>query len=318
MYTLFRLAIIVIPRMPHWLVLFLSKVTGLLVWVVARKSRDAATKNMIHVLGPQVLVTRAGKRRLRRTVQRMFQNNVRNYLEVFRLPYLRPETIRDSMQIDNLEDLDAALALGKGVILFSAHLGPFDYMVQLATVIGYKVTIPVEPLKDQRMLDLMLNLRRSRGVEYVPLNGSSTMRTIISALRRNQIVLITADRAIQGESVEKPFFGSMARLPIGPAMLSQRTGAALVGGFGWHTPGERPPMHGQIVPISLALPQEERKNTDVLMGRVVETLEQFIKAHPEQWMVFAPLWVDEQEADLSHPPALVQHPTPGASLPDTF
>ena len=304
MYRLFRFAAIVIPRMPHWLVHFLSRVAGLLVWLVAKKSRDAATRNMIHVLGPQVLATRAGRRRLRRTVQKMLQNNVRNYTEVFTLPSLRPETIRDSMQIDNLEDLDAALALGKGVILFSAHLGPFDYMMQLATVLGYKVTIPVEPLKDQRMLDLMLNLRRSRGVEYVPLNGSSTMRTIISALRRNQIVLITADRAIQGESVEKPFFGSMAHLPIGPVILSQRTGAALVGAFGWRAPGERPPMHGQIVPISLALPEEERKNTDVLMERVVETLEQFIKAHPEQWMVFTPLWVDQQVPDALETPAL--------------
>ena len=61
------------------------------------------------------------------------------------------------------------------------------------------------------------------------------MRTIIKALRNNQIVLITADRAVEGESVEKLFFGEPARLPIGPVALSQRTGAALVGACGWYT-----------------------------------------------------------------------------------
>jgi len=288
MYYLFRFAAAILPWMPRWLVLPLSRVIGLIVWLTAREARRQATRNMIHVLDAHVLETRAGRRRLRRTVQGMFQQNVRNYLGVFSLPYLRPETLLRNVDVDGAEHLDAALARGKGAILFSAHIGPFDYLAQWISIKGYSLTIPVERLKDQRMLDLMLELRRSHSIHYIPLGGNAPLRTIIQALRNNEFVLITADRSVQGESVEKPFFGAPAHLPIGPVTLSQRTGAALIGAFGWHASRTR--IEGRFVPVSLELTEEERANTDMLLSGMIKTLEQFISAHPEQWVVFAPIW----------------------------
>lgn len=291
MYNLFRLASVVLPRLPRWLLFALSSVIGIIAWLVASKARKQATANMIHVLGPEVLATRAGRRRLRRTVRGIFQNSVRNYLEVFSLPYVQPEWIERTIHIDGVEHLEAALALGKGVILFSAHLGPFDYLAQWLSVRGYQTTIPVEHLKDERMLNLMLRLRRSKGVHFIPLGGSAPLRTIIQALRKNQLVLITADRAVQGESVDKPFFGAIARLPLGPVALSQRTGAPLVGGLGWHISRTR--IGGEFIPLSLDLTEEERANTDTLMCGLIERLERVIKAHPAQWVVFSQVWVNE-------------------------
>src|SRR5712692_6030151 len=131
MYQLLRFASIIVPRLPHWLMPALVKMIGLAAWLIARKARKQATINMIHVLGPEVQTTRAGRRQLRRTVQSMFQNNVRNYLELFSLPHLQLETfMRHFEQIDGIEYIEGALALGKGAILYSAHFGPFDYMVQ--------------------------------------------------------------------------------------------------------------------------------------------------------------------------------------------
>jgi KDO2-lipid IV(A) lauroyltransferase len=117
------------------------------------------------------------------------------------------------------------------------------------------------------------------------------MRTIIQALRNNQIVLITGDRAVQGESVEKPFFGADARLPLGPVALSQRTGAPLVGAFGWHA--SRTLIDGEFVPLTLGLPEDERNNTDALMNGLIARMERIIKAHPEQWVVFSPIWTTD-------------------------
>lgn len=295
MYNLFRLGTIVIPRLPRWFILALSLMAGTIAWLVAAKARKQATLNMIHVLGPEIKSTRAGRRRLRRTVRGMFQNSMRNYLEVFYLPYERPETIPRRMpDIHGMEHLEQALALGKGVILFSAHFGPFDYLAQWFSAKGYQLTIPVERLKDERMLKLMVSLRSSKGVNFVPLGGSAAMRTILQTLRNNQIVLITGDRAVQGESVEKPFFGANARLPIGPVSLSLRTGAPLVGAFGWHA--SRSTIGGEFVPLTLELPPEERKNTDALMDGLIQRMEQIIKAHPEQWVVFSPVWITHSDS----------------------
>lgn len=295
MYNLFRLGTILIPRLPRPLILALSLMAGTVAWLVAAKARKQATLNMTHVLGPGILSTRAGRRKLRRTVRGMFQNSMRNYLEVFYLPYERPETILRRMpDIIGIEHLEQALALGKGIILFSAHFGPFDYLAQWFSARGYQLTIPVERLKDERMLKLMVSLRSSKGVNFVPLGGSAPMRTIIQALRNNQIVLITGDRAVQGESVERPFFGANARLPSGPVSLSLRTGAPLLGAFGWHA--SRSTIGGEFVPLTLQLPQEGRKNADVLMNGLIARMERIIKAHPEQWVVFSPIWITDSDS----------------------
>jgi len=292
MYRLYRFASIVIPRLPARIVLVLSGVIGFLSWLFARKARRQATINMLHVLGPQVRETRAGRKKLRRAVRKMFLYSARNYLDTFRLPTLEPGKVRERVKHRaGLEHLDEALARGKGVIFFSGHFGPFEYVAQWFAVNNYTLTIPVEHLADERMLELMLKLRRGQGVQFVPLGGSAALRTMIQALRKNQIVLITIDRTLQGESVERPFFGAPASFPLGPVSLALRTGAALVGAFGWYMPDNS--IGGQLVPVSLALNEEERTDPEKLIDKMVETLEENIRARPEQWVMFAPVWTKE-------------------------
>ena len=305
MYYLLRLAASVIPRLPRRLVYWLGDVVALIAWLVARKARRQASENMLYVLGGQdeqtrrFLQTRAGRKRLRRVVRGMFRQNVSNYLNLFLLPSIKPETILQSMEVQGFEHLRQALAAGKGVIFFSAHFGPFDYLSQWLAVQGFEVTIPVEQLADARTLELILRLRRSKGIQYVPLGGSAALRGMLQALRNNQVVLITADRAVQGESEFVPFFGAPARLPLGVAQLAQRTGAAVLGGFGWRNGRKQNPiLSGEIVPVSQALPPEQRKQIEPLQHGIVSCMERFIGAHPDQWVVFAPVWVAPQAREM--------------------
>jgi KDO2-lipid IV(A) lauroyltransferase len=293
MYYLFRLATALVPRIPRRLFPAFSALFGWFAWLFAGRVRRQAMINMEHVLGPDLPTAWSGRRLQRRLVRGMFTHSVHNYLEEFSMQTISEQEVLESMAVAGEEHIREALALGRGALLFSAHFGPFSYMSQWLAARGYEMTIPVEQLRDKRMLDLMLKLRRSHGVQYLPLGESATMRALLQALRKNQLVLITADRAVVGQSVEVPFFGAPARLPAGLANLSQRTGAPLVGAFGWRTrtiPGKQ--IEGLILPVSLALPEEQRKQTEVLQTKIVETLERVIEAHPEQWVVFSPVWTD--------------------------
>lgn len=290
MYWMFRLAVLLLPRLPRRLVLALGNMLGILAWLLASKARKQATANMRQIFGSQGQKNQTCRRQLRRTVRRMFQYSSRNYLDAFLLPSLETDDLLRRIHIHGLEHLKAALAFGKGVILFSAHLGPFNELIHWLAISGYPTTVPVERLHDERILMLMLNLRRSQGINFIPLGGSAPLRALFSALQHNQIVLITADRAIEGRFVEKPFFGATARLPLGPVQLAQRTGAILVGAFGWYSAGMC--IEAQFVPLSLTLPEKQRENEEQLMDRMVEQLEQFIGAYPEQWVVFSPVWTN--------------------------
>lgn len=296
-YYCFLWASRVVPRLPRWLLRILPDIIGPLAWLFGVRARRQATINALHVLGPETRRTAAGRRRLRRVVRGMFRNSMSNYLEAFLLPTLSSQEVLHRVYGEHLEYLDEALALGKGVILCSVHFGPFEYMVQWFAAHGYQVVIPVENLKDQRLLHLMLELRRSCGLNPIPVGGSAPMRAILQALRQNQIVLILADRAIEGESVVKDFFGAPARLPIGPVNLSIRTGAPLVGAMGWHSSRRR--ISGTFIRLSLALSEEERRQPDVLEEKLLREFERFIRARPEQWVVFSPIWEEQKNQEIA-------------------
>lgn len=288
MYRLYRFASIVIPRLPRSVVRLLSLLIGLAAWLFARGARKQARLNMTRVLAGQA----ADRKKLRRTVRKMFLYSAQNYLEALRLPYLKPEEIEQRIiQKEGLEHLDAALAHGKGAIITTAHFGPFEYVAQWFVVNKYNLTIPVEHLKDERMLELTVKLRSGQGVQFVPLGGSGAVRAMISTLRKNQLVIIPVDRAIQGESVEIDFFGAPARLSLGPVSLAIRTGAMLLVAVGWYLPHNK--IGGCVVPVSLALSEDERKDPDKLMQKIVEALEANIRARPEQWVMFSPIWTKE-------------------------
>lgn len=296
MYTLFLFAIKIIPWLPGWLLEGIARIAGLVAWFIATKAREQATRNMLHVLGSQVLDTPMGRRKLRSTVQTMFYNNVLNYLTMFSLSARKPARIMRELHIEGREHFDAAFAVGKGVIISSAHIGPFNYLFQWVSLSGYDLTLPVEQLKDPRMLDLITGLRGKHGTHVLPLQGSAGMRTLFQKLRSNKAILLTADRAIEGQSSEMTFFGATARLPVGVAQLAKRTGATIVGACGWRTPGGE--IYGRFFPISLALSEEQIMDTDEIQRTIVALLEQNIAEHPDQWMAFAPVWTERPKRKM--------------------
>jgi lauroyl/myristoyl acyltransferase len=109
----------------------------------------------------------------------------------------------------------------------------------------------------------MLSLRRRYGVQYVPLHGASTIRTLLQQLRARRIVLITADRVVQGSSVEVSFFNAKERLPWGPVALALRSGTPFIGAFGWYDRDQH--IYGALVSITLRLLEERRSDPEAVI-----------------------------------------------------
>jgi lauroyl/myristoyl acyltransferase len=260
-------------------------------WLLARRQRKHITANVTQVLGPSLPHTLFGFTQTQRIVRRVFCNCIRNYLDLLALPSVKLQEIVANLDVKGVENLEAALALGRGVVLFSAHLGPFEYLPAWFSARGYRMVIPVEKLRDERMLQLMVDLRRRNGADFVPLDGPKAIRTMYDALSNNHLVLITADRAVAGESVIMDFFGAPARLPQGPVDLSLRTGAPLVGAFGWRSAGGR--MAAEFTPLTLALPGDQREKREALQTALTRQLEKVVRAHLDEWVVFESIWIEQ-------------------------
>jgi KDO2-lipid IV(A) lauroyltransferase len=128
--------------------------------------------------------------------------------------------------------------------------------------------------------------RASHGVGTLPVRGSSF--AIMKALHRGELVCLVSDREVTGQGVVARFFDRPTTVPRAPAALAIRTGATVVPAFMLRTGASRfravfmPPVaYGD-------LPEEER--TEGLVDRCLRVIEQQIRACPEQWCVFVPIW----------------------------
>ena len=216
----------------------------------------------------------------------------RYWREAFRLPTMdyRELTRQIDETFQGADNIDAALAEGRGVVLALPHSGNWDMAgVWLAQTRGTFTTV-AERLKPESLYRRFIAYRESLGFEVLPLSGGDRppFEVLSERLRANRVVCLMAERDLTRTGVEVDFFGEPTRMPAGPAKLAIETGAALCAAHCWNEENGwpvsiHPPLDcssGDVKTITQALADQFATN---------------IAAHPEDWHMLQPQWL----ADLS-------------------
>lgn len=285
----FRAGAAVARALPEPLADGLARVAGFGAAYTSAERRAQVERNLRRVHGPDF-----GGVALRRAVDATFESYARYWAESFRLPGTSPRVLDAGMSYQGLEHLDAGLARGKGVLIALPHLGGWEWAgFWFATVRQQPITVVVEALEPPDLFDWFVELRRSFGMQIVPL-GPDAGAQVVRALKANHVVALLCDRDIGGGGVEVEFFGERTRLPAGPAALALRTGAMVLPtavyfkGKG-HLGACRPP-----VPIERQ--GSFRDDVTRIMQLVAYELEAMIRVAPEQWHLLQPNWPSDLAA----------------------
>lgn len=227
--------------------------------------------------------------RIRAAVQEAFDSYARYWVESLRLPALGDRTVADGIEVVGYPHVGAALDRGNGVILALPHLGGWEWAGRWLTDRGHKVTVVVERIEPPELFEWFTSLRAKLGMNVVPL-GPDAGKTILGALRENEIVCLLSDRDITGGGVEVEFFGERTRLPAGPATVGLRTGAPILPVAVYFT--RRTNGHLGLVRPPIAAERRGRLRDDVarVTQYLAQELEYLIRRAPEQWHLFQPNW----------------------------
>jgi phosphatidylinositol dimannoside acyltransferase len=280
-YYLFIFAEHTLSRLPRSIGYLIATLVGDFIYLVFPQIRGSIAGNVRRVLGPE-----ADDAAIRRVVRGVLRNASKNYLDLIRIPRMKPEEIKRQVTPHGVHHLVNALTNGKGVMLVTAHFGSFDMAVQLLAVHSVRTTIPVEALEPERLLDHVVSLRKNKGLNIIPAK-SGALQAMIKALRNGEIVLIACDRDITGEAPKALFFGEETRLPDMAVRIALRTGAAIIPVFnirrddGEYDVYVEPPI--EVVSNGTA-------NVTGHMNEVIRVMEKYIKSCPEQWAVLEPVW----------------------------
>lgn len=247
------------------------------------------------------VVPDASPERLAELSKAGMRSYMRYWMESFRLPGWGAEKLRDSVDIKDIHVVQETLASGRGVVLALPHLANWDLAgVWMTRALGTPFTTVAERLKPETLFDRFVAYRESLGMEVLPHTGGSAFGTLARRLREGGLVCLVADRDLSASGVEVKYFGDTARMPAGPAMLAQQTGALLMPVTLWY---EEPPyMKGQIhAPIEVPETGTRAEKASLMTQALADVYATGISEHPEDWHMLQRLWLADLEprADAS-------------------
>jgi KDO2-lipid IV(A) lauroyltransferase len=266
-----------------------ARAAGLSAALAAKDKRLLVARNIERALGRTM-----GTVESRRRVAAAFEWYARYYIESFELPGLDKETIDAGFGYEGVGEIHAAVDSGIGPILVMPHLGTWEWAGWwLSLVPGFDVTVVVEPIDPPEVFEWFVELRRSIGMNVVPL-GPDALSEVTRAIKRADVVCLLSDRDIGGGGIPVDFFGERTRLPAGPAMLSLRTGAPLIPAAVFWRDGYR---HGLArPPLDTTRRGKFREDVARLVQAYADEFEHLIRLAPEQWHLMSPNWPSDYEA----------------------
>ncbi|MFI0983245.1 phosphatidylinositol mannoside acyltransferase [Streptomyces sp. NPDC021093] len=220
---------------------------------------------------------------------------MRYWMESFRLPSWSPERIAADVRIKDGHRITEALDSGRGVVLALPHMANWDLAgVWVTSHLGHPFTTVAQRLKPETLYDRFVAYRESLGMEVLPHTGGSAFGTLARRLRSGGLVCLVADRDLSASGVEVKFFGESARMPAGPSILAQQTGALLLPVTLWYD-GPKV-MRGRVhPPVDVPETGTRSEKTSEMTQALADAFATGIAEHPEDWHMLQRLWLADLE-----------------------
>ena len=226
-------------------------------------------------------------RDLNSRVEQVFQSYVRYWIDMMRTNGASTAEVEAGIRAVDATIVDTALKVGNGVIMAMPHVGAWDYG---GTWVAHRwgLTTVAERVEPPELFEWFTEQRTRNRMRVVPLDDPNASTELINTLRNNGVVGLLCDRDLAGGGIPVTFFGEQTTMPAGPAMLSLRTGAAIVPNVVYQREGY---VEGVIKPpIEFARSGKLRADIAALTQLVANELESMIAAEPTQWHVIQPVW----------------------------
>ncbi len=177
-------------------------------------------------------------------------------------------------------------AEGRGLIAASGHIGSIEIFAGSYALQG----IPTYGLADDtaypELFDLLNSQRARWGVRII---GWRNLREIYQVLRGSPAALgMVVDWGYRPDDVPVRLFGAWTTLPAGPATLAARTGAIILPVAAFHDAATNGYHHVTSSPLEVS--DASPRSIAIATQAIADALESFVRAAPEQWHTFKPMW----------------------------
>ena len=284
---------------PEWWKRYSPPVIAAIIFGLIVPNRRGAIANMRHILGTrEASVTTPA-------ALRMFVEFAHCMTETMEYFGPRPHPVR--VDIPEPDLLETALAMGRGAVVVTGHLGNWDVAAARLLNYGRTVTVVMAHEANASTHEYVRRMREAHDIRVVFSDDSMfSSLHLVRALRANHIVAMQLDRTGPfGRTMSLPFFGAPAQFSAGPFHLARVAGAPILPSFAPRI-GVR---HYQIRFGALhEVPDRSRRSgIESLAARVVADFESIVREYPCQWFQFADFWAQPAAGAVTRGPSQSAH-----------
>jgi KDO2-lipid IV(A) lauroyltransferase len=220
----------------------------------------------------------------------------RQSLLYVRMQSMTTEEVMASCDVVNREIFDDALALGRGLILISAHLGSWEVGGMVVLSLSDDVRTVTRRLDNEYLEREATRLRASTGARIIDRRNAA--RPLLKALSEKAAVVILPDQAVlPREGVRVPFLGRPAWTTPAPAKLAVRHDSPIV--FVFCIPQKTRHRLEFLEPIRVDQLTEAERDPVALTTRINDIISRRITAQPELWLWMHDRWKGTGESEIA-------------------
>lgn len=272
---LFKVIFRFVSFLPMSLQIFLGKCWGWLWFDILRIRRDVALANLAFCFPDKSESERV------KIARNSCHNLGMSLIEFCRFPYVT-ESDKALFEIEGVDNLEAALSKGKGVMILTQHIGNGDWATVGLSLNGIKVHVITKKMGVQWANKLWFDSRKRLGTELIA--DRNTAYQILRVLKKNGIVAYMLDQFMGPPlGVRTKFFGKETGTPMGLALLTRRSKAAVVPVYTYRK--------GNGITVVRFDPEVEfvesldPDNTVADMTQIYcDKIEEYVRKFPDQWM----------------------------------
>ncbi len=274
-----RLVLLLSRLLPYGLGIRIGGCLGTLGYYLLRRERKRAREHLARAFPDRA------KTWIDRTARECFVHLGKSMLEMMLASRERLLTIA---HFEGLENLEQAVARGKGVIFVTGHVGNWELSGGLVAS-RFPLSVVAAPLDPPALNDLVVGLRNRLGIRIILRGRPGASRELIRIFKENRILglLIDQDTEVDGAFVN--FMGRPAWTPTAAASMAIRFDAPVVVGTMHRDRGNR---HTMTIEGPLELIRSGNEEQDIIANTALFTrkIEERILRDPGQWVWMHRRW----------------------------